>query len=127
MTAKEFERWFRLNIGGYTLPQRAAINDTALAVIGAGGEVLEGVHRASRVDYESDPEELTKLRKEPVGRRWTCACGETGVAVELPPEACPSNTFRGASRSRRPKGPARLCIRCDALHLTSKFGKEVNA
>ena len=127
MTAKEFERWFRLNIGGYTLPQRAAINDTALAVIGAGGEVLEGVHRASRVDYDSDPEELTKLRKEPVGRRWTCACGETGVAVELPPEACPSNTFRGASRSRRPKGPARLCIRCDGLHLTPKFGKEVNA
>jgi len=89
--------------------------------------VLEGVHRASRVDYESDPEELTKLRKEPVGRRWTCACGESGVAVELPPEACPPSDFENVRYSRRPTGPARLCIRCDGLHLTPKFGKEVNA
>jgi hypothetical protein len=127
MTAKEFERWFRLNIGPYAVPQRAAINDTALAVIGAGGEVLEGVHRPARVDYESDPAGLTKLRKEPVGKHWTCACGEPGVTVELPPEASLTVTFRSAYLTRRSKGPAKLCIRCDGLHLTPKFGKEVNA
>lgn len=125
MNQREAEAWARENIGPYAIPTRETVNTTALQVIGAGGEVLEGIHRSRRIDYASDPEELTALRNDPIGTRWTCSCGETGVVVELPPEAFP--TAQHALGSRRPKGPTTLCVRCDALHLTPKFGEEVNA
>lgn len=114
--------------GPYIVPTRETINTTALQVIGAGGEVLEGIHRSRRVDYASDPEELTAMRKEPIGTRWTCSCGEPGVAVDLPPEAFPAPVvppgFHGTGV--RPKGTISLCIRCDGLHLMPRFGEEVN-
>lgn len=105
--------------GPYVVPTRETVNAVALSVISHGGAVMEGVHRSQRIDYASDPDALTALRKNPVGDRWTCSCGQAGVSVELPPSAFPTDQY--ADGSRRPKDTTELCIRCDAVHLMPKF------
>lgn len=108
-------------IGPYAVPTRERINSTALGVVAHGGELHEGKHRSQKVDYADDPETLRALRKNPVGRNWTCSCGEHGVVAEVPAEGLADEDFENSRHSVRPKGPLRFCIRCDAGHLMPRF------
>lgn len=89
----------------------AAVVASAQPAIIKGGGILapDGqVHRARKIDYATDPQELRDRRIDfDLLNGSTCACGQSGVVVSLP----------------NPVGDARVdaCIHCDAVHKMPKF------
>lgn len=105
-------------IGPYAVPSRERVNAASRQVVVQGGRVSGDIHRSRAIDYDDDPPALRALRKQPIGRQWSCGCGQPGVIAEIPATARPGSV---SNASRRLKGPLHICIRCDAGHLMPKL------
>lgn len=112
MREKQFAGWLQRNIGRYSVPSRERVNDAARAAIALGGRVVDNRHR---------PRTLAYGPRSQMAPTHTCACGEVGTPVELPPRSFPPDPDTSSLGSRIPRGPLRVCVRCDGAHLMPRF------